>query len=538
MRFKGLVSLLLLLISSTCAANHLPHLKQVNSHSQLIVNGQPFIMLGGELGNSSATSMEYMQPIWPKLKTMNINTVLTPVYWEMIEPTPGQFDFSSLDALIGEARKQQQKLVLLWFGAWKNSMSSHAPGWIKLDQKAYPRIKDENGKSQEILTPFSANVLDADKAAFVALMQHLKTTDTQQNTVIMVQVENEIGMLPSARDHHPLANAKFNAAVPAKLIHYLQNPTAELAPELIKAWQKQGNKTSGNWEKIFGKSKQTDEFFMAWYYADFVQQLAVAGKAVYNLPMYVNAALNRPGKAPGEYPSAGPLPHVMDCWKAAAPALDFLSPDFYNPRFKHWNDLYSRADNPLFIPEHKFDDTVAAKALYAIGHYRALGFSPFSIESTDKPEHEDLGKSYALIKQLQPMLTDANVLKVDAVLFDKTEQSQNIQFGDYIFKLKHDFTLGWSPDAKNDNWPMAAAIVIQTRQNEYFIAGNGVVINFAVVKDDKLNAGILSLQEGRFEQGNWHPVRQLNGDQTHQGRHVRLPQGRFGIQKLALYSYE
>jgi len=58
---------------------------------------------------------------------------------------------------------------------------------------------------------------------------------------------------------------------------------------------------------------------MAWHYARYADALAVAGKAAYSPPMYVNAALNRMGKAPGEYPSGGPLPHLLDVWKAGAP---------------------------------------------------------------------------------------------------------------------------------------------------------------------------------------------------------------------------
>ena len=177
--------------------NQIPYLWEQGDATQLIVDGKPFLILGGELGNSSATNMAYMQPIWPKLKVMHLNTVLVPIFWELIEEVEGQFDLSLVDDLIREARRQELKLIFLWFGSWKNSMSSHAPAWVKTDQKRFPRAKDDTGRSQEILTPFSENNLQADLKAFQKLMQHLKDFDGSDNTVIMVQVENEIGMLPS-----------------------------------------------------------------------------------------------------------------------------------------------------------------------------------------------------------------------------------------------------------------------------------------------------------------------------------------------------
>ena len=313
----------------------IPFLQKKGNSTQLIVDGKPFIILGGELGNSSASTTRYMQPIWPKLKTMNLNTVLVPVYWELIESEEGQFDFSLVQDIITEARHNKLKIVFLWFGTWKNSMSSHAPAWVKLNQEKFPRSKDRSGKSQEILSSFSDQVLQADSRAFENLMRFIKNFDSDQNTVIMVQVENEIGMLPSAIDYQDVANEAFEKNVPAELINYLKQNKEKLVPEFLEVWKANGYKTSGNWEEIFGKGLHTDELFMAWYYSRFANQVAGAGKKIYPLPMFVNAALNRPNWEPGKYPSAGPLPHIMDIWKAAGSSIDFLAPDFYNPDFKH-----------------------------------------------------------------------------------------------------------------------------------------------------------------------------------------------------------
>lgn len=519
--------------------NQIPHLQKKGNKTQLIVDGKPFIILGGELGNSSATSMENMEPIWPKLKAMRLNTVLTPVYWELIEKEEGRFDFSLLDQLILKARKEDLKLIFLWFGSWKNSMSSHAPAWVKLNQEKFPRIKDDNNRSHEILTPFSENNLNADLRAFEKLMAHIKDFDKKDQTVIMIQVENEIGMLPTARDYHPLANQAFQKEVPTELLKYMLQNKKKLVPEFLQIWKTNGYKTSGNWEEIFGKGNQTDELFMAWFFSKFTNKVAEAGKNIYPLPMFVNAALNAPGKKPGEYPSAGPLPHLMDVWKAAGSSIDFLAPDFYNPLFQHWNDLFTSQGDPLFIPEHRFDKTAPFKGLYAIGHYEALGFSPFSIESVDEPEKEPLGKMYNLLQQLTPLIsTNLGQNKIEGVLLAKESPTTILRMGNYEFTFKHDYTLGWSADAKAEDWPMASAIIIQTSKDEFYIAGSGIVATFKPLDNSNKNAGILKTDEGIFENNHWKTIRHLNGDQTHQGRHISIPAGEYSIQKVQLYTYE
>ncbi len=518
----------------------LPHLSSKGTAIQLIVNGEPFLILGGELGNSSFSSLEYMEPIWPILKAMNLNTVLAPVYWELIEPVEDNFDFELYDKLIKKARNYNLKLVLLWFGSWKNSMSSHAPSWVKLDQERFPRVKDDQGRSHEILTPFSENNLNADLKAFQSLMNHIKEIDENENTIIMIQPENEIGMLPTARDYHPLANEKFQATVPEEFIRYLKKNKENLVPEFKAVWEKRDYKVSGTWEEIFGKDPHTDEIFMAWYYAKFTNTIVEAGKKIYPLPMYVNAALNRPGWLPGSYPSAGPLPHLMDVWKAGAPSIDFLAPDIYFPNLEHWCDLYTRQSNPLFIPEDRGDPSAAAKALFTIGHYESLGYSPFSIESIPDPENEPLGKVYNLIEQFTPVIAaHQGQKKIEGLLFDKEKLEIVFRLGNYEFTAKHSYTLGYEPNSKNDIWEKTGAILVQTGENKFYLVGSGVVLTFKNLKNPDLNVGILKAEQGRFENHQWKVIRHLNGDQTHQGRHIRilLTDG-FWIQRFELYNYK
>jgi len=535
---KSKLFLLALLTIQFGFSQNIPHLQKTGNKTQLIVDQKTFLIRGGELGNSSATSMESMEPIWSKLTDMNLNTVLTPIYWELIEPQEGKFDFQLVDDLILRARKENLKLVFLWFGSWKNSMSSHAPEWVKLNQKKYPRVKDDKNKSHEILTPFSENNLQADLNAFKKLMAHIKDFDQKDQTVIMIQVENEIGMLPTARDYHALANAAFQKSVPEDLIKYLEKNKQKLVPEFLEIWKKNGFKTKGNWEEIFGKGLHTDEIFMAWYFSKFTNIIAKAGKDAYPIPMFVNAALNAPEKKPGQYPSAGPLPHIMDVWKAAGNSIDFLAPDFYNPSFKQWNDLFTRQGDPLFIPEHRFDETAPFKGLYAIGHYEAIGFSPFSIESVADAKKEPLEKIYDLVKQLTPTIEKYKGQgKIDGVLLDKENNTQIIKMGDYEFTFKHDYTLNWSDGAKAETWPMSSAIIIEMAKDEFYISGSGIVVTFKPLKEN-INAGILKTDFGKFENEVWRTIRHFNGDQTHQGRHLRISVGDYEIQKIKLYTYE
>jgi beta-galactosidase GanA len=526
----------MLLCINVCFAQ--TYLKQQGTIKQLYVQNSPYLILGGELGNSSASNNEYLTSIWPKIKSMHVNTILTPVYWELMEPEEGKFNFELVDSLISNARKNDMKLIFLWFGAWKNSMSCYAPYWVKKDEKRFPRARDRNGIAQEILSPFYENNLVADVKAFGELMKHIKTIDDKDQTVLMIQVENEIGMLPDARDHSKLANETFKKQIPADFLTYLKKNKDSLMPEFKAAWAKNGSRTTGNWEDVFGESLATDEIFMAWYYADFINKLVVAGKQAYNLPMYLNAALNyRKGAKPGEYPSAGPLPHLMDVWKAGAPKIDLLSPDFYNPDFKYWNDLYVRGGNTLFIPEIRFEQGMAAKSLYAIGHHSAMGFSPFSIENGTKEDNTEITAVYKLLDQLKALvLLHQGKRTIDGVLFDKVNNNQELKMGDYILTFSHDLNLGWSPKSKDEKWPITGALVIRLAADEFIVAGTGVVVTFKSVVDNS-RAGIGYIDEGVFKDGKFVPGLRMNGDQSHQGRHLRIPEGDFSIQKIKLYTY-
>ena len=361
-----------------------PRLVKQGTATQLVVDGAPFLVLGGEVGNSSGEP-GYLQGFWPALEALNLNTLLVPVYWDRLEPAEGQFDFGPVDGVVRDARAHGMRLVLLWFGSWKNSMSCYAPAWVKLDTARFPRAKDSAGRSLEILSPFAAANRDADARAFRALMRHVREIDADHRTVVMVQVENEIGMIPEARDRSAAADAAFAGQVPAGLLDYLRRHDEQLAPELRSLWAARGRPAAGSWAGVFGDGPAASEVFTAWHFAAYTQSVTAAGKAEYDLPMFVNAALIRPGYLPGQYPSGGPLPHLFDVWRAAAPAVDFLSPDIYFPNFAEWCRRYARSGNPLFIPEAQRSAEATVNVMYAVAQHDAIGFAPFGIESISGP---------------------------------------------------------------------------------------------------------------------------------------------------------
>ena len=514
-----------------------PHLRKQGTATQLIVHGKPFLMLGGELGNSSASDLKYMAPLWPKLKAMHLNTVLMPVSWELIEPREGEFEFTLLDDLIASARTHDLKVVLLWFGSWKNSMSCYAPAWVKRNQERFPRARTKDGRALEILAPFSDGNRNVDAGAFARLMKHLREIDGKQNSVVMVQVENEIGMIPEARDHSDLAEQAFAGQVPAELLAYLQKNRDSLTEEVARAWSGTGRKTSGTWEQVFGQGLLTDEIFMAWHFARYTNSVAQAGKKEYPLPMYVNAALIRPNYKPGEYPSAGPLPHLMDVWRAAAPQIDFLSPDIYFTRFAEWLGKYDRGGNAVFVPEVDRRQSVT-NAFYAFARHNAMGYSPFSIESVDDPEGSQLRKGYDVLHQLAPLVLEHQGKGTMAgFLLDSAAQIAEVQLGGYTFTVKHEETWPYAPRSAGET-PRFGGMIVMTGKDEFLVAGSGVLITFQTSSGDGSIAGILSIDEGEFVNGKWVAGRRLNGDEDHQGRHLHLPGGAYGIQKLRLYRYK
>ena len=505
-----------------------PHLEKRGAATQLIVDGKPFLMLSGELHNSSSSNLDYMKPIWPQLAAMGINSVVTPLSWELIEPEEGKFDFTLVDGLLDQARQAHERIVFLWLASWKNGMSSYAPVWVKRDTKRFPRVV-ENGAEVEILTPLATSTMEADARAFTALMKHLKEADSRDHTMVMMQVENEVGVLGDTRDHSEAANKAFAGAVPGELTKYLAAHRDSLYPDLRARWDANGEKTSGTWGEVFGDNVRADEIFMAWHYAKFIQAVAAQGKAAYDIPMYVNTWLAGDDSTPGNYPSGCPEPWVVDVWRAAGTALDFYSPDLYDPNFTLWSKRYHRAGNPLYMPETRGGDAGAGNVFYAIGEEAGMGFSPFGIDN-ELDSKGALAESYRAIESLAPMILDhQGAGDLHGFVLDRNHSAVDFTVAGYTVHVELDEIFG--SHAQN-----GFGLIFPSGPDEFTGLGKGFRVSFTPRAG--LHAGIGAVDEGSFADGKWVPGRRLNGDENDQGKAWRFDSKQIRTEKVTVYRYE
>ena len=492
-----------------------PCLRQQGSATQLIVAGQPFLVLGGEVHNSSSSSLDYMQPIWDRLVAFNINTVLVPVSWELLEPEEGRFDFTLVDGLIRYASLYGLHLILLWFGSWKNGTSSYAPLWVKRDTRRFPRAELQGGQPVEVLSTFSAANQQADAAAFAALMRRVREVDGDAHTVIMVQVENEVGLLGDGRDRSAAAEHAFAQPVPPEFITHLRQSAID--PGLRQRWESGGSRDQGAWQQVFGDGPQVDELFMAWHYARYIDAVTAAGKAEYDIPMYVNAWLNGAGQKPGDWPSGGPLPHVFDAWRAGASHIDLLAPDIYQLNFQEWCQAYARGGNPLFIPETLREGDGPRNVFYALGEGNAIGFSPFAVDSLDPAGGAALRRSYDLLQQLAPLILERQGTGALAGFALDPQQPMTIRhMGGYELEISLDQNFGHQGTE-------GCGLIMALGEDEFIGAGYGFRVCFRPTTPGPGLAGIAAVDEGQYDQGQWVAGRRLNGDETSGGSYWRFP---------------
>ncbi|WP_267393807.1 MULTISPECIES: DUF5597 domain-containing protein [unclassified Sphingomonas] len=503
---------------STGAATAVPHIETRNGRHALIVDGAPFLVLGAQVNNSSNYASALPQ-VWPTLDRLHANSVEIPVAWQQIEPKEGQFDFSFVQTLLDEARSHDKRLILLWFGTWKNTAPGYTPDWVKLDNKRFPRMKDKAGKDHYVHTPLARTTLEADKKAFVALIGYLKAHDPQ-NTVILVQPENEVGSYRSPRDYSPAANTLFAQAIPAELA------------------RKVGKK--GTWAQAFGA--QADRAFNTWYTARYVGEIAAAGKAVKPIPMYVNAALAGPSNVPDPtgVASGGPQQDVLDIWKAAAPALDFAAPDIYDKvsaNVVQYLDKYNRPDNALMVPEIG-NAREFARFFYGAMGRGAIGYSPFGMDDTGfynyplgaRDLSDDtiggLAKSYAVFAGMDRAWAKIafehptwGAFKPDDGAPQSTVMGDwtiTANWGEWQFGQK-DWTWLKSDPAPWASQPVGGVTVAQLSANEFLFTGDHVRVAFGTRDGGPANGMVLRVEEGHFTDGRWVMDRIWNGDQTDYG---------------------
>lgn len=511
----------------------IPHLEKRGNVTQLIVEGKPYLALAMELTNSASSSREYMKSYWPQLKESGVNTVLAVITWEMIEPEEGKFDFKVVDEIIEDARANDLKVALLWFGSWKNGYTSYTPKWVKKDTERFPLALTKDGKQLSILTTLAQSSWEADAKAYAATMKHIAEVDREEQTVIMMQVNNEVGLHGYTRDYHPEAVKAFNGPVPQMLIDYLIANEARLLPETLNAWKKQGRKTSGTWEEVFGKGDYTDEMFMAWHYGHYMNAIAQAGKDVYPIPTFVNAWIVQPeDKHPGNYPAGGPQAQNHDIWRAAAPAIDILSPDIYLPDYPTIIQMYARAGNPVFVPESRAGQGGAANAAYTIGQMGGIGYSPFGVEaSIVSPTNESFRQFYQLAGSAADLILDAQAKGTISATWvkalDPTRLKDEVVMGDY--KLVYELVSsgqrkGGAPQRLGGTYAPDAqgyAIAIQMSNDSFLFLGSNIRVQFLPV-DGKGVVGLAKTVEGNFVDGKWVEGRWLNGDDI-QLRYDLLP---------------
>lgn len=499
----------------------LPALTSIAGRPRLMVDGSPFLIRGGELHNSSSGGPETIRAAFEALEGSDFNTILAPVTWETVEPTEGDFDFELVDELLAAARRAGLRLIPLWFGAWKNGASSYAPRWVKTDPVRFPRAELGSGAPGQQASPFGEAIRVADARAFAAFMRHLAIVDAAVHTVIMVQVENEVGLLGDSRDRSYLAEQAFRAEVPALMYEALEDPYCRAG----SAWRERGRPRRGSWAAVLGDTPATNEAFMAWAYANHIEAVVAAGKAEHPLPMFTNAWLDGDvevdgvplagGQQPGTYPSGGPLPQVAALWHRFAPSLDFIAPDIYFGSFGDICRRYRAATGALFIPEMRRDQQGVGDVFLAIGTHGALGTSPFGVDSLRGTDGDVLREAYGLLDSIAPLIPENESVGVH--LHEACPELE-VPFGEYVLMARREAPIGSAGPVER-----GYGIAIRVAPNEFVVAGHGLHLAFRGV--DGQHAELLRVEELTGRAPDFRTVRVLNGDETLSGTAVVLHSG-------------
>jgi len=490
-----------------------PKLVQKDGRYALMVDGRPYLILGGQIHNSSAWPSELPQ-VWESMAALHANTIEAPVYWEQLEPQEGHFDFANVDQIVEGARSHQLRVVLLWFGTWKNGNMHYVPAWVKTDTKRFPRVIRPDGEPIDVLSPLSRNTLEADKSAFVKLMQHLKQTDGEQHTVLLIQVENESGNIGSVRDNSAEANREFTGAVPS---------------DLLAAAHKQ----PGTWSQVFGAD--ADEMFQFYHQARYINEIAAAGKAEFAIPCYINVWIDYPAaelperqlEMPGiAYPSGGAVQKMVGLWRVLAPSIDMIGPDIYaddSPFYRETMHAYHRTDNPLWIPETGRSDSFGKFLFYALGD-GAIGFSPFGVDQSgwnilgDEPWKAH-ARNFALIA---PMSREIAELEFEGKLKTAVEEpgqtAQELDFGTWQATVAYGFPQPDGRRAPGTKDAHGAALVAQLGPDEFLVTGVDASVNFHLTgKLPWMRSQIVTAEQGVYDNGLWRPQKLWNGDETDRG---------------------
>jgi len=528
------ISLLALVAATGAQTQSMPHLEKRGALTQLFVDGKPFIVLGGQVNNPSGFP-DRMEIAWPKFKALNANTIEYPIYWEQIEPQEGKFDFSGVDQIIKGLRSQGLHAIPLWFGTWKNGAMDYVPAWVKADTKRFPRVLDYGGRPIRVLSPHGQATLEADRTAFAELMKHIKEIDGNDHTVILVQVENESGILGSPRDYSPESTKLFNGPVPENLVTGLK-----LKP--------------GTWKEVFGP--RAEEMFTGYYLSSYINAVAKAGKAEYPLPMYCNVWMGGEGTSdrfnefdrPGDsYPSGGPQSHMINLWKVTAPNIDILGPDIYHQSpliYRMILSRYTRPDNPLYVVETGSGTVFARYCFYALGEFSAIGFCPYGIDANSgselSPGFTDMAANFRILKTALPVIADLQVKgKLQAAVEEEFIPGRELSFDGYdiLVRFRQPVRSSGKPlEASGPPAPSGRVLIGQLGPDEFLLAGFDAAVDFKPSLDSGFTSvqGLL-IEEGVFDNnGVWKRTSLINGDISDDG----LPLGSQGnLIKIKLMRY-
>jgi len=527
--------------------------------SHFMVGGKPFLSLGGQTHNSSSYVLDKMGPSWASIKALHGNTMATPIPWDAFEPAEGQFNRKFVTDIIDEARNQGIKLSFLWFASWKNGTMQYCPGWVKRDQARFRRCLLKDGTPIHQLSAHCEANMAADRAAYVELVKTIKEYDSEENTVIAIQIENEAGIQGGTRrDFSELGEAAYQANVPAVLIDYCKaNPDCYLAG----IWKENGCKEDANWLDTFGYYGA--EGVTAYAIANYVDAICAAGKEVYpGLFMYTNVWLdggkrgNNYNMAGIDWPSGCATIHNVDIYYATVKSLDTIAPDNYSRtlgRHKEVTETYANPGKgfPLYVPESGGGVNLG-QMFYAFAHKGAIGYHVFGAESylnengMVRPFADAVMHNFYMLDQVKDILFDYQAKgKITAAVQEEGEENIVLNGFDGGWTCPVTFSQyggGWpSSDFRHRGAPgtkdeePGRALIFQVSEKEFYVVGHNVRLSFIKYPVDgsypatllnytlsQTNFESVSVTEGHFNENGEYVVDLVrSGDEGRHGTWVK-----------------
>ncbi|HHX11652.1 MAG TPA: DUF5597 domain-containing protein [Clostridiales bacterium] len=518
-------------------------------------NGQAMLLLGLQAHNSS-TGTDMIKKTIHAISLYGGNLLEAAIYWNSVEANKDEYDMTSVKELIDEAREANLKLIILWFATSKNGHPTYAPEYIKLNPDVYHIALGPDKAPVPSLSPHCEATLHRDKKAFVEMMSFIKKYDQKKKTVIAVQIENEMGYANTDRDYSIKAEEDYIKPLNEEVRKIVLEDTG-----LEDMDQSTFDKST--WRGCFGR--HAHEAFSAWYHAIYINEIAKAGKEVYDLPLITNVMIGEQGyeEAGRCYNGGAAVGRVLDIWKLGAPYLDMICPDIYNQdkeEFERICSRYARKDNALFIPEAPIaGEATAMNALIAIAKYNAVGFSCFGAESalhndgTLLESARPVAITMKAIASLSPLLIKyRNTGAVHCFVQGEFKNQMHLKLPKYHVVAhfvrnegrRQSYGSTINMRAEENLWNLnerGRALLIQTAEDEFYASGAGVAFDF-IRRPDPMDdnpyihissrqsgqLNFLSVEEGHFTEDGWVTDYVRNGDEanfslyTHGGKAVRI----------------